>query len=197
MYTLNDIQNQIKYADISAYLATADINKSRAFSGGEYKGDKRIPFLLNVLSETLNYSQKFYLATGGIESVMNYTISICGSYLNKAKTTINNALGLLLYNTATNQPITLATINSQYIVGQSGSPAYGSTTQTIVDTNIIAGSVSVISDGIDLPISVSDRLSFAVAYSPSQIVITYNQPLNTDTTLQQVLKIRYDRFTAI
>ena len=141
------------------------------------------PFRNGVSSqEALDFEEK-------MRQVANYVYSLCGRYNAIAAGIVTTNSGQVIYNPTTGQILNgLLFPEFQITVGAVGSPlAAGDTTYTITDQRIIAGSLDIFADGVELPEDDSTTFSYSVLYSPTSIAITFNAPLQNN----QILLFKY------
>jgi hypothetical protein len=121
-----------------------------------------------------------------LRAVANYVHSICGAYAVKAKGIIGQNSGQIIYNPNTGQLLNgLITQTIQAKVGEAGSGINtGATVYVINDSRIVAGTLKVFADGNLVPIDQEDIFSYNVNYTPTQITVTFNSPLQANVILR-------------
>lgn len=71
----------------------------------------------------------------------------------------------------------------QFTVGNMGAPiAAGQSQFTIPQVGVLQDSMFITLDGPELPRGLNDRISYGVAYNPTNVVITFDTPVNTGQT---------------
>jgi len=127
--------------------------------------------------------------------VANYVYTLCGRYNLIAAGIVANNSGQVIYNPSTGQVLNgLLFPEYQITVGAVGSPLVaGDTTYLITDQRIIAGSLDIFADGVELPQDDNTTFSYSVLYSPTTISITFNAALQND----QILLFKYRKGGAV
>jgi hypothetical protein len=173
------IATNIQIAQVTEFLAGDGVPASRLMNWSVKKGEDRLPFMLYVSSDILNWYTNLYGSTVAANYVSNYMYSLCGKYIQTASQIINNAAGAIV-NPITGTGSSVSAFTLQFVIGDASSPmTAGQTSLTLNYANVVGSSVSAILDGIELPYNLSDRTSYTVAYTQNSITITFNQAVAT------------------
>lgn len=167
----------IQYSEISLFLAANDVSQSNVLKGGP-PPNPRIPRLLYIVRKAVNWLFTIDPSNSTLPDTANYLYALCGKYLNQAKTIIGNQGGTIIVPGGTGGA-TLTALLVQFRVGDPGANmTAGETVLVITASGVVANSVSVDLDGVELPINESLQVSFTIIYTTTNITITFNAPVS-------------------
>ena len=186
----------IQLGQVTQFLANDNKKNSQLYNWGTLKGQSDLPELIQMFQENISWAKAYYSTTTGFTNMVNYMYSLVGQYYSKALSIVQAANGTTIINPSTGAPSTISVGRYQFIIGVAGSPlTAGQTVYTIVDTNIIVGSLTVSIDGFMIPIGTfSDRIAMSsVSYSSNTLVITFNQGVQNG----QLYIVSYNKYVTI
>jgi hypothetical protein len=165
------IQQYIELAKITGFLATQDIAQQDAFQGGAI--DPRLPRLLYIVRKSVEWTRVSQPNTTQLTAMALYMYSLCGRYLQKAYAILGQAGGIIV-NPSTGVSSTIAAINYEFTIGQSGSPINaGDTVLAIPYLNIQLGSINIFLGGNLITPNQTTQFSYTI--SADNTVVTFNQ----------------------
>ncbi len=104
--------------------------------------------------------------------------SLCNPYVAQALGVINAGTTGNIVNPSTGNNVTIATPSYQFKVGEVGALMLaGETTLTITLSGIVNPSAEITLDGTEVAYGRSDVFSYTATYSPTNIVIVFNNPV--------------------
>lgn len=114
-----------------------------------------------------------------LRNIANYLYRLCNYYIFEAEGVVATNSGQTIYNPNTGQVLNgFIPVDFQFIVGDVDSPLDPTNTFfTINDTRIFAGSLDVHVDAGELPVDLTNQVSYEPVYSQNSILVTFNQPL--------------------
>ena len=170
----------IQIGKISQYLAGSDQATGRMYRGSsEGVVDIQNLYLTTKVIDWMNGSNP---ADSGLTAACNYLLGLCGAYIQRAIIILGNA-GSIIINPQTGQPGNLSYQASQFLVSAGMSAPYNS--YTLVDSNIVLGSLFVTVDGTEIPYGAfADRVSYTASYTSYQVVITFNSNLSPTSLIR-------------
>lgn len=182
MATVVPISNIIKFAKICQALSGADTTKKLALKGSDISPN--LSRVLYMQRKALEWMYVFNPSDADLDKVANYVYSLCGKFLAQAKVLSGNAGGQIIINPTTGLPINFVPHRLQFVV-QSGSPYMepGDTQYTITDPDIQPSTVNITSDGLELGLGLTDRLSYNLTQVTGGYQVDFNSPTNDSQLL--------------
>jgi hypothetical protein len=179
MAATKSVTDIVNIAKACLWLNYKDLNKQKLFSpSGTFRPQDLN--LLKFVTRRVDWMNTKSPSYPTLQKTANYLYSLCtGRNAAIAEGILDQQGGNVVYNPITGQVLNGIVLREfTYVVGGAGSPlTNGMTTYTISDTRIIAGTMDLHVDGLELPTDNNDVFSYTVQYSPSTIEIEWNQPL--------------------
>lgn len=162
----------IVWAKITQYLANKDIYKNKKISYGSY--DQRLTRLLKIVRYAAEWCNTYFPNDVNLPAVTNYLFTLIGKYQFAAKEILDAQSGGTIVDPNTGLQVTLQAFDTQFTVGQAGSPLnQGDTLYVIPITNVIPNSVKIEMPQDNIPMNQTDQFSYQIAYTPEQVTILF------------------------
>lgn len=192
--SLATIQNYMAYAATTEYLAVLENGRNKALNGGEYEGDKDIPFLLHELYEVVDWASQFYEGKPELDKVVYYMYALCSKYMTRVQAIKPIApVNPIVIPTPTDKPKYPEFPKIQYVIGIPNTfMGEGDAIVSVQDKGIIENSLVVTVDGVRLPYDVDSVMSFQAIYSLLGVKIYFNQVAQ----IGQVYIIEYEKLSS-
>lgn len=177
-YTVTEI---LQIADICQFLAKDSESKGYLFRGTyERKGLSR---LIYIVKSAVNWLNSYNPSSSTLSGKANYLFSLCQPFVGQALQIIGSGGSGTIVNPATGVVSTIQQVYLQFTVGVTTSPQVvngvnvtlptnGQTQIVLPLSNIMNNSIFVVKDGVELPISATDRVSFTPIYTLSSVTLT-------------------------
>lgn len=179
MVQQKSISTIINIADTCLWLNNKDVDKGFLFGGGAF--DKNPPTkLLKWYKNRVQWMHDKNPSNPTLRDAANYLYSLCtGRNAAIAENILQQQGGNVIYNPTTGQLLNgLEFPELEFVVGSLGAPMQdGDTVLVINDARIIAGTVDITVDGVEIGVALLDRFSYTYTSTSTQIVITFNQPV--------------------
>lgn len=190
MPTIDQILN---IAKVCQFLA-ADDAANQTFLKGKYLRSPKIPRLIYIVRNSVDWLNTYNPSSSTLLGKANYLYSLCMPYVGQANVILNSGGTGTIINPATGLVSSIAFQIVQFAVGDVGAPILaGQTSFTLNYEFVLNNSVSIDLDGTELPIAVSDRISYTIAYSNPSITITFNQAVSNG----QLYLIQFLQFVTV
>lgn len=169
-YTISQI---LQISNICVYLAADDEAQGNVFRGSyERPGLSRLIYLI---TQGVNWLNNYNPSDTTLYGKAMYLFSLCMPFVGRALQIIGSGGSGTIVNPATGVISTIVSKTVEFKVGDSGSLLNAGDTSLVLNyTSILNASVSVVVDGVPLPITQSDRLSFTPIYSTSSVTLNFN-----------------------
>lgn len=162
----------ILWAKITQYLANKEIYKNKKISYGSY--DERYLMVLKQVRYAVEWCNTYFPNDLHLPEATNYLFTLIGKYQFKAKEILDAQSGGTIVDPNTGLQVTLQAFDTQFTVGQSGSPLnQGDTLYVIPIQNVIPNSVKVETPPANIPMGQTDQFSYNIAYTPEQVTIQF------------------------
>jgi hypothetical protein len=188
---LAQIENYIALAKVTMFLSANENWRNKALNGGEYAGDKQIPFLLYVFAQAATWAKDYYAETPELDNVANYMFALCSRYATEASK-LNATVAFTPVNAAVETPEGKSKYGKvQFVIGRANEFMSEGDSQLIIadEDGIVKDSAFVRVDGSGIPEDIDDMFSYTATYSAKQLVITFN----ATAELNQVYKVSYEK----
>jgi len=171
----------LQIANVCQYLAADDeVKKDFTSNGFTRPGLSR---LIYMVKNDVSWLNTYNPASSSLTGRYNYLFSLCQPYVGRALQIIGSSSSGIIVNPATGVFSTIQEVYLQFIVGTTTSPQLvngvnvtlpsAGTNQIILPlSNILNQSIAVTKDGVPLPISATDRVSFTPIYTLSSVTVT-------------------------
>lgn len=178
----------VAYGKISSYLAQVDVTSQNAFNNGALSS--KLPTQILMATKTIEWIYTINPNDPALSQTTNYLVALCGKYILQAQGIGGGSGGII--NPYTRVSSTILAFDLQFTIGAGTTPIDPNTTLPIVAggtqfivpyTSILVKSIGVVYNGTPLPQNVSSVISFTVAYTINNAIVTMNQPLNDTDTL--------------
>jgi hypothetical protein len=173
------VSTYLNIARVSQYFAADGNYKNLAFKGADNRA--RQATLLFMTRKVINWLNTLDSTDGRLPKMANYMYSLCNPYVAQALGVINAGTTGNIVNPSTGNNVTIATPSYQFKVGEVGALMLaGETTLTITLSGIVNPSAEITLDGTEVAYGRSDVFSYTATYSPTNIVIVFNNPVEND-----------------
>jgi hypothetical protein len=188
-YTTTEV---LDIAEICQFLAKNDEVKGNLFRGGyERIGLSRLIFMVR---DAVQWLFDYNPSSSSLLGQTNFLFSLCQPFVGQALQIIGSGGSGTIVNPATGVISTIIAQTIEFVVGDVGAPILNGQTSMVLNyTSVLSSSVYISLDGVDLPVGVSDRISFNVIYISNNITITFNQAVITG----QLYSVRFLQYIAI
>ncbi len=178
-----DITTIVAYGNICSYLAANDFSQKKLLNGRYF--NTGLPLKLSNCARLVEWNYNRNPDDTTLIDTGNYLLQLCGKYVAEAQIIIGSGSSGTIINPATGIVSTIRAVYLEFIVGITSSPVSvngvnvtlpnnGDSSITIPVPNILNASIGVVKDGVSLPTSQTDRLSFAPIYTTNSVTITLN-----------------------
>lgn len=168
-----DVSLYIQYGQVSGFLAANDKAEKRLFQGAALAND--LPSLLEIVTESVEWLNDLDSSDETLNDTSLYLYALCGRYRIEAATIINAGNTGNIINPSTGQNVTIATPNPQFRVGDPGAlMTAGETTITFGYTGVVASSLEITLDGVEVPYGDPNVFSFTATYSANEVTVVFS-----------------------
>lgn len=186
---VDTISNIITYGEISEYLAANDASSQLLFRGNTLV--QKLSRLIYIVRKQVQNLYNVDPTNNTLNETANYLYALCGKYVNQAKLIIGSGGSGSIINPATGVISTIVSQTLEFKIGDVGSLMNAGDISLVLNyTSILNSSVSVVVDGVPLPITQSDRLSFTPIYSTPSVTLNFNQGA-LDTQVYVIMFLQY------
>jgi hypothetical protein len=188
-----DIATYNTYGNISSFLAMDDFSSRNQLNGSSFNSD--LPMRLSLVTRIVQWNYNRDPNDTTLVNTGNYLYSLCGRYIQEAKTILGTGGSGIIINPATGLISTIVAQNIEFTIGQPGSLMnVGDTTLVLNYTFVMGASVIISIDGADIPIGTyADRIACNVIYTSNNITLTFNQAVVNN----QVYSVKFLQYVTI
>ncbi|SRR6266540_60301 len=170
------ISTYLTIAGICQYLSADSNSKNLIFKGSTTRPNQSR--LIYMVREAVLWQYNLDPTNTDLPQMANYMYSLCNPYVAQAQIISNAGVAGTVINPSTGSQVTIATPSYQFKVGEVGAlMTAGETTLTIILSGIVNPSAEITLDGTEVAYGRSDVFSYTATYSPTNIVIVFNQPV--------------------
>lgn len=170
------VTTYLNISRICQYLASDGNSKRLLFEGSNNR--QRQAALLFMTRRAVQWQYNVDPNNENLPKMANYMYSLCNPYVAAAQAIINAGTTGNIVNPSNTNNVTVATPSYQFKVGEVGALMLaGETTLTITLSGIVNPSAEITLDGTEVAYGRSDVFSYTATYSPTNIVIVFNNPV--------------------
>jgi hypothetical protein len=187
-----DVASYIQIAKICQYLAADKESTQNLLFGGYIRPN--LSRLLYIVRNGVQWLYTVNPADPTLDGKAIYMYSLCQPFVGQALQIIGSGGSGTIINPATGVISTILSKNIEFKVGDPGSPMNNGDTSLTLNYSFILNSSIIISvDGVDMPIGVTDRISFTPFYSSLSSSISFNNPVSTG----QLYNIKFLQYISV
>ncbi len=170
------VSTYLNIARVSQYFAADGNAQNLLFKGSDNRTQQAA--LLFMTRKVINWLNTLDSTDARLPNMTNYMYSLCNPYVLRAQGVINAGATGNIVNPSNTNNVTVATPSYQFKVGEVGAlMTAGQTTLTITLSGIVNPSAEITLDGTEVAYGRSDVFSYTATYSPTNIIIVFNNPV--------------------